>query len=55
MYDKMTVDCKCNEADSLEELQGHSKAVEAFLISSPFTGVVLYNETKDWLRRLGIF
>ncbi len=95
MYDTMVVDLKRKESDLIEQLQGHSKADEAFLISSsyvlelankadelfaksqaqqknellrfvlanasvegeklvyklknPFSGIVLCNETNDWL------
>ena len=93
--DTMVVDLKRKESDLIEQLQGHSKADEAFLISSsyilelankadelfeksqdrqknellrfvlanasvegeklvyklknPFAGIVLCNETNDWL------
>ncbi len=46
MYDKMIVDCKRKEAELLEELQGHSKADEAFLISSSYV-LELANRAKE--------
>lgn len=46
MYDKMILDCKCKDTELLEELQGHSKADETFLISSSYV-LELANKAGD--------